>query len=76
MNTPLGAFAQSRQDAQDAQEATFRRQYGVDTATTPERKLRAVKAVASRIKHLADCKQRVEFAKRLLGASGRTPAFG
>jgi hypothetical protein len=76
MNTPLGAYAQSKQDERDAQEAAFRRQYGVDTATTPERKVRAVKAVASRIKHLADCKRRVEFAKSILGASGRTPAFG
>lgn len=76
MNTPLGAYAQSKQDERDAQEARLRRQYGVDTAATHEGKVRAVKAVASRIKHLADCKQRVEFAKRILGASGRAPAFG
>lgn len=76
MNTPLGAYARLKQDERDTQEANFRKQYGVDTATTHEGKLRAVKAVASRIKHLADCQQRVEFAKRLLGASGRTPAFG
>lgn len=76
MNTPLGACAQSRQDTQDAQEARFRKQYGVDTATTLKGKVRAVRAVASRIKHLADCKERVEFAKTILGASGRAPAFG
>lgn len=76
MNTPLGAYGLEKQKERDAQEAKFRKQYGVDTATTEGGKLRALKAVHGRIKHLADCKQRVEFAKRLLGASGRSPAFG
>ncbi len=76
MNTPLGAYAQSKQDERDDLEARLRKRYGVDAATTEKGRVRATRAVTGTLKHISDIKQRVEFAKRILGASGREPAFG
>jgi len=75
MNTPLGVQGLKHQQQRDKHEATFRRRYGVDTASSPEARVKATKAVQEGMKEVSRISAAKDRINKIFTASGRNPVF-